>query len=103
VRHRYTLLYPAYTLIFLTWTDTSGQGATDLDLELRHASNGTVIFTSATRPPAPAFEFNLTQQEPGDYDVVVRGVVAASLAYSVLVQATLQITPELVLAAEGSS
>lgn len=102
VRHRYTLLYPAYTLIFLTWTDTSGQGAIDLDLELRHAGNGTVIFTSATRAPAPAFEFNLTQQEPGDYDVVVRGVVAANVAYTALVQATLQITPDLVLAAEGN-
>jgi len=102
VRHRYTLLYPAYTLIFLTWNDTSTQGAIDLDLELRHASNGTVIFTSATRAPAPAFEFNLTKQEPGDYDVVIRGVVAANVAYTALVQATLQVTPELVLAAEGA-
>ena len=99
-RHRYTLEYPAFTLIFLTWNDTTGQGALDLDLELRHASNGTVVFTSATRAPAPPFEFNLTQQEPGDYEVVVRGVVGANVAYSVLVQATLQVTPELVLARE---
>lgn len=103
VRHRYTLDYPGSTLLFLTWNDTSGQGAIDLDLELRHASNGTVIFTSAYRgPPNAPFEFNMTQQEPGDYDVIVRGVVAANIAYAVLVQSTLQITPALVLAKEGA-
>lgn len=101
-RHRYRLDYPANTLIFLTWTDASGQGAYDLDLELRKA-DGTVVFTSATRgPPNAPFEFNVTAQEPGDYDVVVRGVVGAQATYSVLVQATLQITPALVAAREGA-
>lgn len=100
-RHRYTLEYPAYTLIFLTWNDTTGQGVFDLDLELRKA-DGTSVFKSETRgPPNAPFEFNLTQQEPGDYDVIVRGVVAANVPYSVLVQATLQITPDLVAAREA--
>ena len=101
-RHRYHLDYPANTLIFLVWNDTSTQGAYDLDLELRKA-DGTVVFTSAQRgPPSAPFEFNVTAQEPGDYDIVVRGFVGADVKYSVIVQATLQITPEMVAAVEGS-
>lgn len=99
-RHRYTLAYPAYTLVFLAWNDTSGQNAADLDLELRSA-DGTTVFKSETRSGTPAYEFNMTQQEPGEYDIIVRGVVAADVAYTVLLQATLQITPELVAASEG--
>jgi hypothetical protein len=100
-RHRYTLDYPGTTLIFLTWNDTSGQGAIDLDLELR-AADGTTVFKSETRAPAAPFEFNITQQPAGDYDVIVRGVVGPQVPYTVLVQSTLQITPELVLAKEGA-
>lgn len=99
-RHFYRLDYPANTLIFLVWNDTSTQGAFDLDLELRKA-DGTVVFTSQTRAPAAPFEFNVTAQEPGDYYVVVRGVVGANVVYQLLVQATLQITPEAVAAVEG--
>lgn len=99
-RHFYRLDYPANTLLFLTWNDTSTQGVFDLDLELRKA-DGTVVFTSQTRAPAPPFEYNLTGQEPGDYYVVVRGVVGANVVYTLLVQATLQITPETVAAVEG--
>lgn len=100
-RHRYHLDYPANTLIFLVWNDTSTQGAFDLDLELRKA-DGTVVFTSAQRAPAPAFEYNVTAQEPGDYDIIVRGVVGADVKYTVLLQATLKITPDMVAAVEGS-
>jgi hypothetical protein len=103
IRHRYTLDYPGYTLIFLTWNDTTQQGVIDLDLELRAVSNGTTVFKSETRAPAAPFEFNMTQQEPGEYDVIVRGVVGANVPYTVLVQSTLQITPELVLAREGQA
>ncbi|HUR68402.1 MAG TPA: PKD domain-containing protein [Candidatus Thermoplasmatota archaeon] len=98
VRHHYTLDYPAFTLIFLMWNDTSTQGAIDLDLELR-ASNGTTVFKSETRAPAAPFEFNTTQQPPGEYDIIVRGVVGAKVEYTVLLQSTLQITPDLVAAA----
>lgn len=101
VRHRYTLLYPANTLIFLMWNDTTGQGVMDLDLELRSA-DGTTVFKSETRAPAAPFEFNVTQQEPGDYDIIVRGVVGANVPYTLLLQATLQLTPERVAAVEGS-
>lgn len=112
VRHRYTLLYPGTTFIFLTWNDTTAAppapappspagGVQDLDLELR-AANGTTIFRSEVHgPPTIPFEFNVTQQEPGDYDVIVRGYVAANLDYTVLVQSTLQITPERVAAVQG--
>lgn len=106
VRHRFALAYPAYALIFLTWNDTvaqtAGQGAQDLDLELRKA-DGTTVFKSETRgPPNIPLEFNLTQVDAGEYDVIVRGFAAANVNYSVLVQATLQITPEMVLAREGA-
>lgn len=101
-RHRYTLDYPGNTLIFLVWNDTTTQGVYDLDLELRKA-DGTVVFTSATRAPSAPFEFNITKQDAGDYDVVVRGVVGANVVYTLLVQSTLQITPELVAAKEGVS
>lgn len=94
-RHAYSLKYPATTFILLQWNDTSQQGAFDLDLELRDASNQTV-FKSETRAPAPAFEMNYTQQQPGDYTVVVRAVTGAKVDYSVTVYASLQITPELV-------
>ena len=105
-RHRYTLEYPANTLVFLTWNDTAaqtaGQGVQDLDLELR-AADGTVVFKSETRgPPNIPYEFNLTRQEAGDYDVIVRGIVAANITYSVVVQATLQITPDMVAAREAA-
>lgn len=99
-RHFYHLDYPANTLLFLIWNDTSTQGVFDLDLELRKA-DGTVVFTSATRAPAAPFEFNVTAQDPGDYYVVVRGVVGADVKYQLLLQSTLQITPETVAAAEG--
>ena len=106
VRHRFTLEYPAFALLFLTWNDTTAVpgspigGAQDLDLELRKA-DGTVVFTSATRgPPNIPFEFNLTQVDAGEYDVVVRGYTAANLSYTVLLQATLQISGEMVLAKE---
>lgn len=101
-RHPYQLLYPGTTVIILTWNDTSGQGAFDLDLELRNADNGTTIFRSQTRAPAPAFEFNFTQQPPGSYEVVVRNVAGAQVKYDLLVHATLTITPELVAKAEGA-
>lgn len=94
-RHSYTLLYPGNTFIFLTWNDTSTQGVFDLDLELR-ASNGTTVFKSETRAPAAPFEFNLTQQPPGEYVVIVRGFAGADVTYHLLVQSSLQITPELV-------
>jgi len=100
-RHRYRLDYPGNTLIFLLWNDTSTQGVFDLDLELRKA-DGTVVFTSETRAPAAPFEFNVTQQEPGEYDIIVRGVVGADVKYMLLVQATLKITPEAVAAVEGA-
>lgn len=101
-RHRYTLLYPGYTLIFLAWNDTSTQLLYDLDLELRHAGNGTTVFKSETRAPAAPFEFNMSMQEPGDYEVIVRGVVGADFTYTALVRSSLQLTPELVAAVEGA-
>lgn len=94
-RHAYSLKYPASTFIILQWNDTSQQGAFDLDLELRDAAGGTV-FKSETRAPAAPVEFNVTQQEPGDYTVVVRAVAGAQVAYTLTVFATLQLTPELV-------
>lgn len=104
-RHRFLLEYPAYAVIFLTWNDTvaqtAGQGVQDLDLELRR-SDGTSVFKTETHgPPTIPFEFNLTQLDAGEYDVIVRGYAAANVAYSVLVQATLQITAEMVLARES--
>ncbi|HWH07570.1 MAG TPA: PKD domain-containing protein [Candidatus Thermoplasmatota archaeon] len=94
-RHGYSLKYPASTFVMLTWNDTSQQGAFDLDLELRDAQNQTV-FKSETRAPAAPFEMNFTQQEPGDYTVVVRAVSGAKVDYSLTVYASLQVTPEMV-------
>lgn len=101
-RHRYRIDYPATTTIFLSWNDTSQQGAFDLDLELR-AANGTTVFKSETRAPAAPFEFNFTAQEPGDYDVIVRAIAGANVMYTVFLQSQLKITPELVARAEGGS
>ena len=103
VRYNYTLHYPGYTLILLKWNDTSGQGVTDLDLELQYAENHTVIFSQQTRPPAAPFEYNITIQKPGNYVAIVRGVVAANTDYQLLIHASLFITPEAVAAVEGSS
>ena len=100
-RHAYQLLYPGTTVIVLTWNDTSGQGVFDLDLELRNADNGTTIFRSQTRAPAPAFEFNFTQQQPGNYEVVVRNVAGAQVVYNLLVHSSLTINPDLVAKVEG--
>ena len=99
-RHAYSIQYPATTFVMLQWTDPSTQGAFDLDLELRDSANKTV-FKSETRAPAPPFEMNFTQQEPGDYTVIVRGVAGAKVDYTLTVYATLQITPELVNRVEG--
>lgn len=101
-RHPYTLLYPATTFVMLTWNDTSTQGVFDLDLEVRNVKTGEVVFTSATRAPAPAVESNMTNQEPGEYEIVVRNVAGAQVAYSVQLVAGLHLTPERVAAVEGA-
>ena len=110
IRHAYTLPYPGQTVIFLTWNDTSTVGAIDLDLELRN-DKGETVFKSeahainAANPgpptPLPPFEFNVSAQDPGTYTVVIHGYTGANVTYSVLVAASLKLTPELVRAAEG--
>lgn len=100
-RHPYTLLYPATTVIMLTWNDTSQKGAFDLDLELRDAS-GAAVFKSETRAPAPAFELNFTEQPAGDYVIVVRGVAGANVVYDLLLYSTLHLTPDLVAKVEDA-
>lgn len=101
-RHPYTLLYPATTFVMVTWNDTSTQGVFDLDLEVRDANTGEVVFTSATRAPAPAFESNMTRQEPGDYVVVIKAVAGAQVAYTVQLVSALELTPARVAAVEGA-
>jgi hypothetical protein len=99
-RHRYKLDYPASTIIILTWNDTSTQGAWDLDLELRNADTNKTVFKSEHRAPAAPFEFNFTQQEPGNYVVIIRNIAGAQVQYDLLVHANLMLTPELVAAVE---
>lgn len=111
IRHAYTLKYPGNTLIFLTWNDTSGAGAIDLDLELRDAETNETVFRSETHAvnpaspgaptPIPPFEYNVSAQEAGTYWVIVRAHTGANVAYSVLVHSTLKLTPELVRQVEG--
>lgn len=104
-RYPYKLAYPATTIVILTWNDTTaqatGQGVFDLDLELRNTDTGKVVFASQTRAPAAPFEFNYTSQEPGNYEVLVRGITGAQVTYNLFVRANLYITPELVAKAEG--
>lgn len=106
-RYPYALLYPASTILVLTWNDTSTQGVWDLDLELRNTDTNKTVFRSAHHidagpPPhgAPPIEFNFTNQEPGHYVVIVRGVSGAKIQYDLLVHANLFVTPELVAANE---
>lgn len=114
--YEYAIDYTGYTLVFLTWNDTSTVGAQDLDLELRYANNGTTIWTSAhhtasvdpSHPPAvppsvpPSivpvgpYEYNMSLQPPGKYQVVVRSYSAAQVAYRVLIHSSLLVSPELV-------
>lgn len=111
-RHTYTLDYPATTYIFLRWNDTSNASAYDLDLELRNADTGEVLFKSenhAVDPaapgapaPRPPIEFNFTEQAPGNYAIIVRAFAGAQVDYQVDLFATLRLTPELVAAVEGS-
>ncbi|MFA5860086.1 MAG: hypothetical protein WDA16_00180, partial [Candidatus Thermoplasmatota archaeon] len=106
-RYPYKLLYPASTIIVLTWNDTSTQGFWDLDLELRNMDTNKTVFTSARHPSAgpppsgaPPFEYNFTSQQPGNFEVIVRGVTGAQITYDLLVRANLLLTPELVAAVE---
>jgi hypothetical protein len=101
-RYPYALKYPASTFIMLTWNDTSGQGAFDLDLELRNADTNKTVFTSAHRAPAPAVEYNFTMQEPGHYVVLVRAIAGAQIKYDVLVHCNLILSPEAVAKVEGT-
>jgi hypothetical protein len=106
-RHFYTLKYPASTVVFLVWNDTSTQGFWDLDLELRNATSNQTIFKSEHHvnpgpPPvgtAP-FEYNFTQQPPGDYVIVVRAITGVKFDYTLLLHSSLQLTPELVAQTE---
>ena len=100
-RYPYALKYPASTFVMLTWNDTSGQGAYDLDLELRNADTNETVFSSAHRAPAPPFEYNFTMQQPGHYVVIVRAITGAQVPYDVLVHSNLILTPESVAAVEG--
>lgn len=113
VRHPFELLYPASVLILLQWNDTAasqtGASASDLDLEMRNKESGETVFKSETRiqpgaPPVvpPALEYNFTQVPAGTYDIIIRGFAGAQVTYVVNVFATLQLTPELVAAVEGS-
>ena len=121
----YTLDYPGYTLIFLTWNDTSGAGAVDLDLELRYAGNDTTIWRSEHHtaqapdptnpppvpPPAPPgvptpvgpYEYNASYQPAGQYEVVVRGYSGANVEYTTLIHSSLQVTPEQVAKQEAGA
>ena len=110
IRHTYTLQYPGQTVIFLTWNDTSGAGAIDLDLELRNEKNETVFKQQAhaVNPaspgpptPLPPFEFNVTAQEPGTYTVIIHAYAGANVTYSALVVSSLKITADSVRAVEG--
>ena len=111
-RHVYTLQYPAVTVLVLTWNDTSTVGLMDLDLELRNDKNETVfkaenhpVNPNAPGPPTPLppFEFNVTDQQPGTYTVIIRGHTGADVKYSLLLHATLRLTPELVAKVEGTA
>jgi PKD domain len=119
----FTLDYPGYGLVFLTWNDSSGAGAEDLDLELRYAGNGTTVWASAhhlagppdpnnpppvpppvpPNPPTPPgpYEYNASRLDAGAYEVVVRGYTGANVAYSVLIHASLQVSPEQVAKSES--
>lgn len=101
-RYPYSLKYPASTFIILTWNDSTGQGAVDLDLELKNADDGKTVFTSAHRAPAPPFEYNFTTQPPGNYIVIVRAVTGAQVPFDLLVHANLILSPETVARVEGS-
>ena len=66
------------------------------------------LFTLARRETNPAQRLRAVDRlapwgGTALYDVIVRGVVAANVNYSVLVQATLQVTPELVAARESGA
>jgi hypothetical protein len=123
----FTLSYPGFALVFLTWNDTSGAGAVDLDLELRYAGNGTTIWSSAHHtvnapdpshpPPVPSgppplppnlpipagpYEYNASYLQPGAYEAVVRGYSGANVAYETLIHASLQVKPEDVAKGEGA-
>ena len=99
-RHAFQLKYPAATLVMLTWNDTTGQGVTDLDFELRDAA-GAVVASGEQRAPAPAMEMHLADLPPGDYSVVVRNAAGASVDYALVVQSRLKLTPDLVAQVEG--
>jgi hypothetical protein len=112
VRHPLQLRYPANLVIILQWNDTAasqtGMSASDLDLAMRDVASGEIVFASENRaqpgvPPVvpPPFEFNVTQVPAGDYEIIVRGYVAAQATYVVTVFASLQLTPELVAQVEG--
>lgn len=116
VRHPYALKYPGYTVLFLQWNDTAaaqtGMSAMDLDLELRSADTGEVLWKSENHPvntsapgaptPLPPVEFATGLQEPGNYHVVVRGYAAADVPYTLLLRSSLMLTPERVAAVEGA-
>jgi hypothetical protein len=122
----FTLAYPGYTLVFLTWNDSSGAGAVDLDLELRFAGNGTTIWKAEhhvvptpdpNHPPSPPpvpppvppsvptpigpYEYNASVLAPGKYEVVVRGYAGANVPYTALIHASLQVSPESVAKSEA--
>lgn len=113
VRHTFELRYPASAIAILQWNDTAaqqaGMAAFDLDLELVDRATGDVLFSSQTRiqpgpPPTvpPPYEFNHTQLPPGAYDLVVRGYAGVQVSYTLTLFLSLQLTPELVAAAEGA-
>jgi len=100
-RYTFKLDYPASTLVFLTWNDTSTQGVWDMSLELRNADTNKTVFTSGHAPPTSPFAYNFTLAQPGHYEVIVRATTGAKIDYYLLIHANLYLTPDAVNAAEA--
>jgi hypothetical protein len=101
-RYLYNLDYPATTILVLTWNDTSTQGLWSLDLIVKDLDNNKTVMESDRSPPSPPYAFNFTQQDPGHYEVIVRGVTGVQIQYQLLIHCSLDFTPAMVAAREGT-